>query len=452
MVTGNKKQERKQMNKATLKVLVLLGFMATAFTTTVPSIAADGHDDHDEHNEEGHHDEKGSEEKGHADHEENGHTESGHEEKGHDEHGAEGGDHEESGHAEGGHEGHGEGGHEEEEQSVKLSAEQMAIAGIVSEAVQLQEVSDLIIAPGEVVLNAYKTTSVTPRVSAQVAKRHAKLGDEVKAGDPLLTLSSVAMASAQGELIVTEREWQRVKKLGRKVVSASRYTEARVAHEQAKARVLAYGMTAKQVSAFIKSGDASKANGTFQLLASQNGTVIKDDFILGELIEPGRVLFVISDESVLWVEAKLTPSQVKLVSPGNAVDITAESKTFFGKVVQVHHALDEDTRTLGVRIEFANPDDDLHPGVFVQAKIGSNNAAPALAIPVNAVLRSPDGDWMIFTENKAGEFEPQEIELVRTVGDFSVIKGIKPGTRVVTQGAFFVQSELAKSGFEIHNH
>ena len=328
----------------------------------------------------------------------------------------------------------------------------MAIAGIVSEAIQLRKVSDVISAPGEVVLNAYQTSSVTPRVSAQVIRRYAKLGDEVHAGQPLLSLSSVEMANAQGELLVSEREWQRVKKLGRKVVSASRYTEAKVASEQAKARVLAYGMTTKQIADFIKSGDASKANGMFQLLAPQGGTVIKDNFILGELIEPGRVLFVISDESMLWVEAKLTPSQVKLVSPGNPVLITAEGKQFSGKVVQVHHALDESTRTLGVRVEFANPNDELHPGVFVQTKISSNNTAQALAVPANAVLRSPDGDWMVFVEHEAGEFEPQEVELVRTVGDVSVIEGLELGTRVVTQGAFFVQSELAKSGFEVHNH
>ncbi len=409
------------MNISTLKILLLLGFLATATPVTASS---DHDDDHDDHG-----------------HEESGQQQGEHEEAGH----------EDDGHEEDSHARHGEAGHEEET-SVKLSAQQMQLAGIVSEAIQLSNVSDVINAPGEVVLNAYKTASVTPRVSAQVAKRYAKLGDVVSAGQPLLSLSSVEMANAQGELLVTEREWQRVKKLGRKVVSASRYTEARVAHEQAKARVLAFGMTTKQAEALVKSGDAAKANGTFQLLAPQDGTVIKDDFILGELIEPGRVLFVISDESVLWVEAKLTPSHAKLVSPGNTVLITAEGKQFSGKVVQVHHALDESTRTLGVRVEFANPDDELHPGVFVQTKISSNNTAPALAIPVNAVLRSPDGDWMVFIEHESGEFEPQEVELVRTVGDVSVIEGLEAGTRVVTQGAFFVQSELAKSGFEVHNH
>jgi len=388
------------MNNLTIKIASLL----VLFLLATPSMASGGHDAHDEDHEEGGHQEEKS-----------------------------------------------EGGHEEE-QSVKLSKEQMEIAGIVSEALTLQDVTDVIEAPGEILLNAYKTTSVTPRVSAQVFKRHAKLGDELTTGQPLLTLSSVEMAKAQGEFLVTEREWKRVKKLGRKVVSESRYTEARVAHEQARARVLAYGMTSKQADNFVKSGDASKANGSFQLLAPQDGTVIKDNFILGELIEPGRALFVISDESVLWVEAKLTPVQAELVSPGNTVVITSGKNSYTGKVVQVHHVLDEDTRTRGVRIELANPEDQLHPGIFVQAKISSNNSAPALAVPVDAVLRSPDGDWMVFTEHEAGEFEPKEVELIRTVGDVSVIEGLEAGTRVVTQGAFYVQSELAKSGFEIHNH
>lgn len=358
------------------------------------------------------------------------------------------GGHEEGGHEEGGHE---EGGHEEE-QSVKLSAKQLETAGIVVEELQPQRVSDVISAPGEIMLNEYRTTSVTPRISSQVVKRHAKLGDAISKGQPLVTLSSVEMATAQGELLVSGREWQRVKKLGRKVVSAQRYTEARVAHQQAKARVIAFGMTVKQVNSFLEKGDASKANGTFKLLAPQDGTVIFDQFIVGELIEPGTKLFIISDETVLWVEARLTPAQAALVATGSPVDILAGNKHFSGKVVQVHHALDESTRTLAVRIEMANPDDQLHPGVFVQAQISSTSTEQALAVPVNAILRSPDGDWAVFIEHEAGEFEPQEVELLRTVGDLAVIEGIDPGVRVVTKGAFFVQSELAKAGFKVHNH
>ncbi|MEA2094447.1 MAG: efflux RND transporter periplasmic adaptor subunit, partial [Pseudomonadota bacterium] len=64
----------------------------------------------------------------------------------------------------------------------------------------------------------------------------------------------------------------------------------------------------------------------------------------------------------------------------------------------------------------------------------------------------PDGDWQVFVEHDPGEFEPREVEVIRTTAELTVIGGLEPGTRVVTRGAFFLQSELAKSGFEIHNH
>jgi len=73
-------------------------------------------------------------------------------------------------------------------------------------------------------------------------------------------------------------------------------------------------------------------------------------------------------------------------------------------------------------------------------------------VPVEAVLRSPDGDWQIFIEHEAGEYNPLEVEIVRTTGGMAVISGVEEGMRVVTQGTFFLQSELAKAGFSIHNH
>ena len=50
------------------------------------------------------------------------------------------------------------------------------------------------------------------------------------------------------------------------------------------------------------------------------------------------------------------------------------------------------------------------------------------------------------------DFEPQEVEVVRSAGDLSIITGLAEGTPIVVQGAFFVQSELQKSGFDIHDH
>ena len=339
-----------------------------------------------------------------------------------------------------------------EEGGVRLTSEQQEMAGVVVEPLQPRDIVNELRAPGEIQLNAYATTRVAPRIAAQVLERQARLGDSVEKGRALVTLSSVEMAQAQGDLLVAEREWGRVSKLGRDVVSEQRYTEARITREQARARVSAYGMTEDEVKQLVASGKAELANGRFQLLAPQDGTVIHDDFIVGELVEPGRVLFEISDESVLWVEARLTPDEAARIQVNAQATIVLGERQIEGRVTQVHHALDESTRTLGVRIEVPNPDDRLHPGLFVEARLEGGSSERALAVPNDAVLRSPDGDWQVFVEHEPGEFEPQEVDVIRTAAGLTVIGGLEPGARIVTRGAFFLQSELAKSGFDIHNH
>jgi len=342
--------------------------------------------------------------------------------------------------------------HEEQEAVAELGDAQISMAGIEIIQVKPTAVTDLVIAPGEVKLNAYRTTRVTPRVVAQIIERKAKLGEHVRKGQPLVTLSSVEMAQAQGALLVADREWRRVRKLGRQVVSERRYIEAQVARQQARGKVLAYGMTKAQTNDLLKQGKASSATGSFELLSPQDGTVISDDFIVGELAEPGRLLFAITDESVLWVEARLTPEQAGLVEVGLTVTIKTRNLDLPGKVIQAKHALDESTRRLSIRIEVDNPDDRLHPGLFVTAEIQSKQRGLAITVPVSAVLRSPDGDWQVFVEEKPGRYEPKEVEIKRTVGDRMVVEGLTEGERIVSKGAFFIQSEIAKSGFEVHNH
>ncbi len=366
-------------------------------------------------------------------------------------------DHEEEGHGHEEHEeeghGHGHGhGHGEEASEARLDGVQRRLAGVETMVVERGALGRAITAPGEVVFNAYRTTAVTPRIPAQVVERHVQLGDHVGKGQPLVTLSSVEMAEAQGALMAADAERRRVERLGRQVVSEKRYIAAQIDYQQAYARVRAYGMTPKQIEKLIETGDASRATGRFRLLAGQGGTVVRDDFVVGELIEPGRELMRISDESLLWVEARLAPEDVARVRIGAPARIEVGGRWREGKVVRASHAFDETTRTLALHVEVANPDDSLHPGQFVSVVIEGDDPVEGLVVPVEAVLRSPDGDWQVFVESAPGRFEPREVEVIRTNGDRMVVEGIAPGTTIVGKGAFFVQSEMAKGGFDPHNH
>jgi len=345
---------------------------------------------------------------------------------------------------------HEQGGHEEG--VIALTADKKQLANIVVLTLEQKTLQQEITLPGEVKANRYATSILSPRISAQIIKRHARLGQSVKQGQTLVTLSSVEMAEAQGELIVANKEWQRVKKLGRKVVSEKRYIQAQIAQQQARAKVLAYGMTAKQVEHLLDEGDVAGATGQLDLLAPQNGTVIKDDFINGEIVEPGRVLYEITDDTNLWVEARARPEDASIITKQAKAKIKFQNIWFDGKVAQVQHVVDEETRTLPVRLEVSDRQHRLHPGQFVEVRLQLTTDATVMAIPKAAALRNPNGEWIVFVEEKPDRYESVDIKPIRTSGDQLIVEGLSSGMRVVTQGAFFLQSEMAKSGFDVHNH
>jgi membrane fusion protein, heavy metal efflux system len=91
---------------------------------------------------------------------------------------------------------------------VKMDEDTLKAAGIRLQRLQPTSPDEQLRAPGEVVDNAYGTTLITPRVEALVVRRHAKLGDEVRAGAPLVTLASVDVSDAQADLRIAEQEWR----------------------------------------------------------------------------------------------------------------------------------------------------------------------------------------------------------------------------------------------------
>jgi RND family efflux transporter MFP subunit len=335
---------------------------------------------------------------------------------------------------------------------VKLDAASLKIANIEVIALEPKVLTYLIPVPGEVIPNANLTKKVTTRVAAQVLQRYVQEGQHVKIGDPLVDLSSVDMAKTQGDLLLAAQEWKRVKNLGVDAISAKRFSEAQVAYQHAYSTAMAYGMTEVEINQILSSQKPSTAKGEFKLLAPREGTVFNINFTEGELVEVGRVLLQIVEESTVWVDAKLPPDFIRPVKVDDVARITAGNRTITGHVIQVHHQLDEVTRTRSVRIEVPNPDDLLHPGQYVNCQIESDKTKPILALPIDAVLRTSDGDWAVYIEKKPGEFQQIEVKVIEVIDNQAIIEGVPPGTRVVTKGAFFIHAELNKKGFDSHGH
>ena len=333
--------------------------------------------------------------------------------------------------------------HAEENPLVVAAARQQQL-GIVTAAVTADVLFEELRAPGEVKANAYAMTLVSPRIAAQIVRRHARLGDTIRMGQPMVTLSSVEVAEAQGALIVAEREWQRVKQLGAEAVSAKRYTESQVGRDQAYAKLRAYGVSEGEITALSRQG-SGKANGEFALVAPQAGRVTTDDFIAGERAEPGKVLFTLVDESRVWVEAQLAPNAAERVTEGAAVRVIAHDETLEGKVIQLSHRTTEASRTTPVRIEVPNENDALHAGEFVEAFIATRGTTKALAVPNEAIVQL-QGQPTVFKAEGKDRFEPTPVQTGETRGDRTVIRqGLAAGDVVVVKGAYALKARLLKS-------
>ncbi len=338
-------------------------------------------------------------------------------------------------------------GHEDEHAGgiIKMSAEKRSAQGIETAKAKLRTLTALVNAPGEVAIDLYRSAQVTPRITAQVVSRHARLGDKVKKGQQLVTLSSVAMAEAQGALVETDREWKRVKKLGRKVVSEKRHVAAQVARQRAYATVLAYGMSKKEVKELLREGDASLATGEFDLLSSQDGTIIFDKFVIGEVVETGRLLFEVSDESIIWVEAKLRSEQAVNIQIGSLAQVSVDNKNWVqGKVVQLHHRLDAGSRTLGVRIEVIEQADSLHPGEYVQVALETKASEPRIAVPEGAVVLMQGSPSVFKLDGNKLSAYPVETG-VNSAGWLEITAGLAEGEEIAVKGVFTLKSLALKS-------
>ena len=336
-------------------------------------------------------------------------------------------------------------GHNEVE--VEIQAATRELVPIITEKLQRQPLAITITAPGEVRFNEYKSADISPLIDSNVVERLARLGDHVDISQPLVTLISVEVAQAQGDFDVANREWKRVEDLGSDTVGSKRFTEARVAYEQARIRLATYGLTEEAIKE-IESGKNLLPLGQFQLKAPIAGTVLSDSFKLGQRIPAGRTLFLISDESSVWVEAHLAPGSAFGVEKGMPARIRLNDKWHEGTVIQRHHLLEEETRTIPVRVEMQLPEgEDHHRGEFGQVEIVTSHTSPMLAVPESALAQDDEGQWVVFVENEADTFTRTPVVRGENYGGLVAIDGIEPGSTIVTEGTFFLAAELAKSGF-----
>jgi Cu(I)/Ag(I) efflux system membrane fusion protein len=173
-----------------------------------------------------------------------------------------------------------------------------------------------------------------------------------------------------------------------------------------------------------------------------DGVVLKRNVSPGLRFDRGFEFYQVADLDSVWILADVYRDQLPLIRRGASAQIlrAGESRVLTATVSQSEPIFDEGTATLKVRLEAANPQWELKPGMFVDV-VFPVELPPALVVPADAIVDSGLRKT-VFVDRGNGYFEPRLVETGRRIGDdLEVTNGLAPGERIVISGTFFIDSE-----------
>jgi RND family efflux transporter MFP subunit len=173
-----------------------------------------------------------------------------------------------------------------------------------------------------------------------------------------------------------------------------------------------------------------------------DGIVLKRSVSPGLRFDRGFEFYRIADLDRVWILADVDRHQIPFIRRGASARITTAdaSHRLTATVSPAEPTFDEATQTLKVRLEAANPQLALQPGMFVDLEFPIDRPA-TIVVPADAIVDSGLRKT-VFVDCGGGHFEPRLIETGwRNGDDVEVITGLRPGERIVISGTFFIDSE-----------
>ncbi|MBI5506825.1 MAG: efflux RND transporter periplasmic adaptor subunit [Deltaproteobacteria bacterium] len=320
---------------------------------------------------------------------------------------------------------------------VQLSERKRELIGIRTAAVEKKPLARTVRTVGLVTYDETHLHHVHTKISGWVEKLYANAtGEHVEKGDPLLTIYSPELvASAQEYLLALHAK----ARLGASPVPSVQRSAERLV-SSARQRLLLFDLTPQQIDALDGKGEVPT---TMTLYAPISGHIITRNVTQGQQIEPGMNLLDIADLSHVWVLADIYEYELPFIHLGQAATMNLSylpGRSFAGQVTLIYPVLNEQTRTIKARLEFANADYSLRPEMYAEVEIFADLGVRTV-LPASAVISSGARD-IVFVQRADGSLEPRAVTLgVRLPDLFEVLEGVAPGETVVTSGNFLLDSE-----------
>ncbi len=291
-----------------------------------------------------------------------------------------------------------------------------------------------------------QTASVQAQVTGILTQVAFREGDEVAAGQMLFQIDPrpflAALDQARAMLARDQAHAQSA------VLDAARYAELVKQDYVTKSDYEAKRATAEGLQASVRADSAAVATAQLNLdwaairapiagrtgrLLVREGNLVRanapEPLVVINQIHPILARFTVPQQYLAAIQRYYKNRLPVLVSPSQADTVASE-----GVLTFVDNSVDTASGTVLLKAEFANRDNALWPGEFLNVRLRLYVDEAALVVPSQAVMTGQQGTYL-FVLNPDGTARSQPVQIERTAGAYAVVaQGVRPGDQVVTDG------------------
>jgi membrane fusion protein, multidrug efflux system len=294
-------------------------------------------------------------------------------------------------------------------------------------------------------LSAVHQVDVSADVNGRVTEIKFEPGTHVEAGTPLVQMFDAPeqgdLANYKAQSTVAQLSLDRAKQLAsRQFGPQATVDTAQAAYDQALAGI---AKTEALISQKL-------------VRAPFSGDLGVRKVEVGQYLTAGTAIVSLTDLSELWANFTVTEKDSGNLKVGQPVRLKVDAypgRTFDAKITTIEPQISADTRNIRVQATISNPEKILKPGMFVTTTVVLPDKPAVVTVPETAVDYTLYGDSVFVITEKKEEDGKTSLSAVRTFvqtgnrveGRVEIVKGVKPGDKVVAVGQLKLQSGAAVS-------
>ena len=349
-----------------------------------------------------------------------------------------------------------------------IDPENVELAASQTESIDVATVSERAFplqrdAVGSIDFNEDLSTQVFTPYQGRIVKLFARLGDNVSRDEVLFTIESPDLIQADSTLIaaagvldLTTRALERAKELYKVQGIAEKDLQQAISDQQtaegalkaARNAVEVFGKGPGEIDRMVKTREIDP----YLVVRSPiSGRITARNAAPGLFVQPGNAPapYSVADISRVWMNASVTESDMPLVRKGQKVQVSIlafPNRVFRGEISTVGASVDPQLHRGMVRAEIDDPKHELLPGMFASFIIATGEPMSTAAVPLDGVIREGDGSMTVWVTTDRRHFTKRPVKIgLQHEGYDQILEGVRPGEKVVTKGAIFLDN-LASGG------